>query len=141
MNLERLFREGHLKKIPPSMERAEKSIKVSARYLSEAKQTARMGISDLAVIAAYSSIFHAARAILFKDGVGERAHFAIYEYLVEKHKGFGEELINAFDMYRKLRHSVAYGLDTHTNKEDAEGITEFAEEFLGKVKKYLKMEK
>lgn len=139
MSLDKLFSEGHLKRIPPSRERAEKSIKVAHRYLSEAKQTLEIGAYDLAVMASYSSVFHAARAILFVDGVGERSHFAIYEYLKEKHKDFGEGLINAFDLYRKLRHSVAYGLESEANEKDAEGIIEFADEFITKVKDYLKL--
>ena len=77
--------------------------------------------------------------ILFTDGIGERSHFAIYEYLREKHKDFGEGLINAFDVYRKLRHSVAYGLDTKVHEKDAADIIEFAEEFVDKVERYLKL--
>lgn len=139
MSVERLFKEGHLKKIPPSRERAEKSIEVAKRYLSEAKQNLGMKINDLAIIASYASIFHSARAIIFSDGGGERSHFAIYEYLKEKHGDFGESVINALDIYRKLRHSVAYGLDTEVNRKDAENIIEFAEEFVEKVARYLKL--
>ena len=71
MSLEKLFKEGFLKKIAPSKERAEKSIKKSEMYLSEAQQTIELGINNLAIIAAYSSIFHAARSILFTDGIAE----------------------------------------------------------------------
>ncbi len=139
MSLDKLFKEGHLKKIPPSRERAEKSIKVAERYLSEGRQTLDIETYDLVIITSYSSVFHSARAILFTDGIGERSHFAIYEYLKVKHKDFGEDMLNAFDLYRKLRHSVAYGLDTQVGKEDAENIIVFADEFLGKVKRYLKI--
>jgi uncharacterized protein (UPF0332 family) len=140
MTLEELFNKGLLKEIPPSRERAEKSIKKAEMYLSEAKQTLEIGVNDLVIIASYSSIFHSARSILFSDGIGERAHFAIYEYLIEKHDDIGKEILHAFDSFRKLRHSVAYGLDTKVEKKDAENIIEFAEEFLEKVKKYLKIE-
>jgi len=139
MSVESLFREGFLKNIPPSRERAEKSLKVAEKYLSEAKQTMKIGVFEMAIIAAYNSAFHSSRAILFADGIGERAHFAIYEYLKEKHGNFGQALLNAFDMYRKLRHSVAYGLDTKVGKKDAESIVEFAEELLEKVRNYLKI--
>ena len=139
MTVEYLFADGQLKRIPQSKERAEKSIKRSKLYLSEAKQTIKIKVYDLAIIASYSSIFQAARAILFVDGVAERSHYAIYEYLKEKHKDLGEHFINAFDIYRKLRHSVAYGLDTNVGKTDADNIIEFTEEFLEKVKEYLKI--
>ena len=137
MSLDKLFKEGHLKKIAPSIERAEKSIEVAKRYLSQAKQTLDIKTYDLVIIAAYSCIFHTSRAILFVDGIGERSHFAIYEYLKEKHGEFGKDIINAFDLYRKLRHSVAYGLDTRIEKKDAEKIIEFAEEFLERTKDQL----
>lgn len=137
MTVDYLFADGQLKKIPPSKERAEKSIERAKLYLSEAKQTIKIKVYDLAIIASYSSVFHAARAILFVDGVAERTHYAIYQYLKEKHSHLGEYFINAFDIYRKLRHSVAYGLDTSVNEKDAENIIEFAEEFLEKIKEYL----
>jgi uncharacterized protein (UPF0332 family) len=140
INIDELFKQGLLKKIPPSRERAEKSIIKAEMYLSEAKQTLDIGVNDLVIIASYSSIFHSGRSILFSDGIGERSHFAIYQYLFEKHVDIGKEILNAFDTYRRLRHSVAYGLDTKVEKKDAEDIIEFAEEFLEKVKKYLKIE-
>ena len=139
MNVDKLFKEGHLKKIPPSAERAKKSIIVAERYLSEARQNLLMGIHDLDIIASYASIFHAARAILFVDGVAARSHTAIHDYLKEKHGDFGEDLINAFDLYRRMRHSVAYGLDTEAGKDDAEDIINFANEFAVKVRRYLKI--
>jgi len=137
MSIDKLFREGHLKKIPPSIERADKSIATAERYLSEARKTLEIGVHELAIIAAYSAIFHAARAILFLDGVGERSHFAIFEYIREKHGDLGEELVNSFDLFRKLRHSVAYGLDTHVSQDDTEGIIGFAEDFISRVKKHV----
>ncbi len=126
-----------MKRTPASRERAEKSIRVAEKYLSEAKQTLEIKTYDLVIIASYTSVFHSARAILFTDGIAERSHFAIYEYLKAKHNDFGDELLNAFDLYRKLRHSVAYGLDTNVGDEDAEKIIEFAIGFLEKTKNYL----
>jgi len=71
--------------------------------------------------------------------VSERSHFAIYEYLKEKHKPLGIEYINSFNLYRKLRHSVAYGLDSVVRKDDAKEAIDFAEEFLSRVRNYLKL--
>ena len=137
MTIENLFRQGLLKKIVPSTERSRKSIEVAERYLKDAGKTVTHHIYDLAIIAAYSATFHAARAILFKDGIAERSHFAIYEYLKEKHKEFGITIIETFDHYRKLRHSTAYGLDTVVGQKDAVGAVNFANEFVKKAKEYL----
>ena len=139
MKVDELFREGYLKSIPPSEERVKKSIKVAEKYLSEARKALDAGIEDMTVLAAYSCVFHAARAILFRDGVGERSHFAVYDYLKEKHAGLGTEQIDSFNLYRQLRHSVAYGLDTEVGEDDGRQSIKFAESFLAKVKGYLKL--
>lgn len=139
MSIEKLFNEGHLKRVPQSPERVKKSLDVSERYLSEAKKSLMVEAYELSIIGAYGSIFHSARAVLFNDGVSERSHFAIYEYLKEKHKPLGIEYINSFNLYRKLRHSVAYGLDSVVRKDDAKEAIDFAEEFLSRVRSYLKL--
>lgn len=140
MSIEKLFKEGLLKKITPSNERANKSIETAEKYLSEAKKSFGAEAHKMSIIGAYSSSFHAARAILFRDGIRERSHFAIYEYLREKHKSLGLEHVNSFNLYRKLGHSVAYGLDTTVEEDDAKEAIDFAEGFLKKVKDYLKPE-
>lgn len=139
MSLDELFSKGFLKKVAPSADKARKSLDISAKYLSEAKAILSVGANYSAITNSYSSIFHAARAILFTDGVSERGHFAIYEYLKEKHKALGIAEISTFNLYRKLRHSVAYGPDTVVGKEDAEEAVRFALEFHSKVRKYLKL--
>ena len=138
MSVEELMKEGLLKRIPPSKERAEGSIRTAERYLASAKKSFDVSIDDMAILAAYSSVFHAARAILFIEGFAERSHFAIYEYLNEKHADLGTDLIGTFNMYRKFRHSVAYGIDTKIETRDSQEAVNFALEFLDRVKKYLK---
>jgi len=39
MSIEKLFNEGHLKRVPQSPERVKKSLDVSERYISEAKKS------------------------------------------------------------------------------------------------------
>lgn len=138
MSVDDLLRQGYLKRIPPSEERARKSVAVAEKYLSQAKQALEAEMIEMAVLAAYSCVFHAARAILFRDGVGERSHFAVYEYLKEKHRGLGADKIDSFNLHRRFRHSVAYGLDTEVSEGDASESVKFAESFLKKVKEYLK---
>jgi len=134
-----LFKEGFLKKIPASTERAKKSLEVADKYLDRARKNFDIQLDDIAVIAAYSAAFHAARAVLFVDGVAERSHFAIRDYLREKHPKLGIGLIESFDLYRKLRHSVAYGLDSAVAQKDAKDAIDFSEKFVAKVKEHLKL--
>lgn len=139
MSLENLFEQGFLKRIPPSTERAKKSLEIAERYLDSAKKNFDMQLDDIAVIVSYSAAFHAARAVLFVDGVAERSHFAIRDYLREKHARLGIGAIESFDLYRKFRHSVAYGLDSTVAQKDAKDAISFAEHFVAKVKEYLKL--
>ena len=139
MSIAELFSQGFLKNIQPSEERVKKSLSTAAGYLAEARLNLKSGAYQSTVLTSYSCIFHAARAVLFRDGVAERSHFAVHDYLQEKHPGLGMVYINGFDMYRKLRHSTAYGLDTVVEEDDAEKAVQFAESFLADVKKYLKI--
>ncbi|MFA5382890.1 MAG: HEPN domain-containing protein, partial [Candidatus Micrarchaeia archaeon] len=84
MSIEILFEEGLLKKCIPSKEKAEKSIEIAEKYLDKAKKVFDHRMDDVAILLAYSSAFHASRAILFKEGVSERSHYAVCEYLKYK---------------------------------------------------------
>ncbi|MCP8321946.1 MAG: HEPN domain-containing protein, partial [archaeon] len=35
----------------------------------------------MSIIASYNTVFHAARALLFKDGIKEKSHWAVARYL------------------------------------------------------------
>ena len=137
MNTEELFKEGLLKRVSPSEERCSKSLEISEKYISESRKAISAKIYELAIMASYSAVFHASRAILFKEGISERSHYAVYQYLKERRPAIGEMNIESLDMYRRLRHSVSYGLDTQISKKDVVEALKFAEEFLEAVKKYL----
>ena len=135
--VEELLKEGLLKRIPPSEERAKKSLQIAGRYLKDAKKSFDIASYEMCIIAAYSSMFHAARAVMFSEGFAERAHVAVVDYLRERHGELGADALNTFDLYRKLRHSVSYGLDTVVGEKDAVKAHNFANAFLAKVKERL----
>lgn len=139
MDVGELFSKGLLKTSLPSRERARKSIEIAGEYLEEAQKALKAGACRSSILAAYNCMFHSARAVLFCDGVAERSHFAVYEYLREKHRELGNESINMSNIYRDLRHRVAYGLDTSVGSEEAKAAISFADGFLNKVKKYLEL--
>ncbi len=114
------------------------SLETAGRYLAEAGKDFDVGSDMSAILTAYSCMFHAGRAILFMDGVQERSHKAICEYLKLKHNDLGVTYVNTFDTYRELRHAVAYGIDTITRKEDSKKAINSAASFLERVKGYLK---
>ncbi len=73
---------------------------------------AELSILDMAEVSCYSAMFHAARALLFKDGYREKSHYALYVYLKEKYSGKIEpKFLNELNILRLERHEIFYGLE------------------------------
>ena len=138
--IEELFRQGLLKKGKPSKQMALRSIERAFEELENAKKNIEIGLFKTAIVLAYGSMFHAARAIAFNDGINERSHFALIQYLIEKHPTqLNAGMLNKLDSYRRIRHSLNYGLDSKANEEEAENAIGFAETFLQETREFLGM--
>ena len=115
--------KGLLRKIPPSKDKAARSLKKAQKWLKEAQNTARSGASNSSVLASYMVMFHAARAILFRDGFRERSHACIGRYLEERYakkKLLEGGWIELFDHHRQVRHDDQYDLSFFSTKEEAD---------------------
>jgi len=64
-------------------------------------------------------MFHAARSILFRDGVKERSHLCVVSYIQESYPQL-KRLANQLDSYRRNRHNTLYALDFLTSDEEAQ---------------------
>lgn len=137
MNIEDCFREGLLKKIESSMEKATRSIDMAEEYIKMAKDNLDIENYPLVIFCSYTAMFHSARGILYKDGVKERSHACIGIYIREKYPAY-RELANIFDSYRKSRHTTLYSLGYLITEEDAEKAIRDAEYFLEIVKGIIK---
>ena len=84
-NIDDCFRFRLLRKINPDEEKTKRSLEISEQRLKEAKKALELNIFQYAIIEAYMAMFHAARALLYKDGVQEKSHFAMSIYLKEKY--------------------------------------------------------
>jgi uncharacterized protein (UPF0332 family) len=62
---------------------------------------------DLAVVSVYTAMFHAARAILFRDDIKERSHICVIQYIKEKYPHL-TEYANALDSYREQAHDALW---------------------------------
>ncbi len=142
MSLERCFEERKLRKIRPDILKARKSLEVAESKLSKAEELAKAGFEDVALVTAYASMFHSGRALLFRDGIVEKSHYCLIQYLKEKYVKTGKienEVITMMDSFRHERHDVLYsleGIKVRTN-ESKEAI-ETARKLLSAVKKILK---
>lgn len=140
MRLEDCFKKRLLRKIKPDKEKAERSLVVAKKKLEEAKMALDSGLLSSCVIMAYTAMFHAARALLYKDGIQEKSHVCMVEYLRVKYsRELSSYLINALDVHRIERHEVLYGVEFVPTREDCESMIEDAEKFIEKVEKILRL--
>lgn len=84
MKLEDCFQRGFLKRITPDMENARRSIELSASNIEDADENLHIHRYRVVIVSSYTAMFHAARALLFKDGIKERSHECVPKYLKEK---------------------------------------------------------
>ena len=83
------------------------------------------------------AMFHAARAVLFRDGLREKSHDCIARYL-EKYVDDGsleEEWVVLLDRIRDIRHQVQYTLYHHTTEEETDSVLKSAKQFVQLIKK------
>ncbi|MBU2638495.1 MAG: HEPN domain-containing protein, partial [Nanoarchaeota archaeon] len=127
------IREGLLRKIPPSSQDAEASIKRAQKWLVEAEKGISAKAFDSALMASYVAMFHSARAILFFDGFREKSHYCVARYIEDNYakKGFLEsKWVSMLDHYRDMRHDDQYSLSFLTTQEEAETSLETAKKFV-----------
>lgn len=92
-----------------------------------------------ATIQSYYSMFHAARALVYSKGYGEKGHYCLYvalEELFVKEKRFDPIYSDSFLNAMMLRENADY--KRTFSEESARVIIKSAEHFLQKAKKILK---
>jgi len=122
------FRRG-LRRTNPDIDSAKRSVLTAQKHLKEADVTFGAKAYSSTIISSYEAMFHAARAVLFKDGIKEHSHVCIPVYLKDAYPEF-ESYANVLDTYRIYREKVAYGLDIEVLEEEARDAIENAGEFV-----------
>lgn len=107
----------------------------------QAKELAQAEFWDVAIISAYAAMFHAGRALLFRDGISEKSHYCLILYLEENYAKKGKiksEFITLMDAFREERHGILYSLeDIDSGESEANEAVETAKKLLEAVKKLL----
>lgn len=137
MKLDECFRQGLLKKMAPDIENAKKSLQESKRNVSDAEKNLKIGCYNVVVVMSYTAMFHAARGLLFKDGIKERSHACIPIYIKARYPEL-EKFADVLDSYRIFRHRTIYGLELFIDKTEAEEALGAAKEFIEAVEKLLR---
>lgn len=141
MTLDECFALGKLRKVRPDLLKARKSLDAAAAKLKESRALLEDGHYAAALLYAYSSMFNAGRAILYKDGIQEKSHYCLARYLDEEYAKTGKitpETITLLDAFREERHSIIYGFEEFkTRREEAEEAITAAEKLIQRTKELL----
>jgi len=138
MDIRDCFGKRLLRKIEPDKNKSMNSIKIAENLLEKARSLLDADFFSDALFNAYTSMFHAARSLLYKDGIQEKSHHAVYIYIKDKYsKDISKGLIESFKNHQLERHELIYGFESDVNKKKAEAIIEDAEQFLGKIEEVL----
>lgn len=142
MRLRDCYEKGLLRKRHPDPRKSERAMELAQRDLERAKKLLESEFYMESRLLSYTGMFQAARALLFKDGVFERSHVCVVEYLkVNYVKGHILEItfVNWLNTLRVVRHESLYGLDMiDVPKEDAEDSYDKASRFVEKISQILK---
>ncbi len=102
----------------PNIDSAKRSVTTAQKHLKDAEVAFGVRAYSLTIISSYEAMFHAARAVLFRDGVKEHSHICIPIYLKDTYPEL-ESVANTLDTYRIYRERVAYGLDVEVMEKEA----------------------
>jgi len=141
MNIEQCVEKGLLVEIAKDLQKAKASVDTARHKLDLAIKEREHRIWEGAILSGYTSMFHAARALLFKDGYKERSHYAVGVYVKEKYANRIEmKYLTQFESVRLQRHEVLYGLerDFELDEREAKDSVEMAAGFLEAVEKIIK---
>jgi len=127
-----------LPKEDPSIEGAGEAIfliKPNAGF-DEAKAVLGSKAFNSSVSAAYLTMCHSARAILFLEGFREKSHVCVARYLAQYVQGgkLEQEWVDLLDHHREIRHEDQYDLGFFATEEDAKKALESAVKFMRRMK-------
>ena len=138
--LDECYERGLLRKVTPSNDKAMQSLAQAREWVTEAGYDCDADALRSALMAAYMGYFHAARAVLFRDGVREKSHYCIGVYL-ESYREQGlleDEWVLQFDHMRGMRQNDQYSLDARPTVQEVRQAVVDAGEFIERLERLMK---
>jgi uncharacterized protein (UPF0332 family) len=136
MSYDECFERGQLRKSSAISESdVDNQINMAEKYLKKSKLVCRDKTYDISFLTAYLSMFHSARALLFKKGYKERSHFCLFEFIRNEYNE--QEIIRLAEIghnYRETRRLIQYEGSLCSESMAKSCITD-AETFLNTAKK------
>ena len=118
-----------VEKTEPSTEMSTKSLRLAKAWLKRAKDGNILGYRDLAILASHISMLHAARAILFKDGVKAKDDHGMLEYIKKRYPQLREHMVS-LDQYGRLVSAIQRDPDVTIGGKDAKGAMSSANDLM-----------
>jgi uncharacterized protein (UPF0332 family) len=141
MNIDDCFEKRLLKRGRPDRLKSAKALDMAAKALDQAEKLREHEFYEQTILYSYTSMFQASRALLFKDGIFEKSHYCVIEYLKQHYvkSGILDQIhIYWLDTYRIERHETLYGLNHIEIREyDASTAIESARTFLETIRKLI----
>ncbi len=128
-----------LRRVAPSVEKANESLNLAASYLDEARQVAGLGARRISLTGAYMAWFHAVRAVLFRDGIREKSHYCIELYLnhYAQSGDLEEEWVLMFSRMRTQRHESQYSFGPAPTDTEVLAAVKHAGQFIERIRRLL----
>ncbi len=141
MKLKDCFDKGLLRKRRPDELKSQRGLELARADLDRAAKLIKSNFYMESRILSYTGMFQAARALLFKNGIFERSHVCVVEYLREKYTKqhiLAANFVNWLDTLRVDRHESLYGLEIlDITREEAEDSYNKAMKFVDEIENIL----
>jgi len=141
MKASECFQKRLLRRTKPDHLKVTKALEMAEVKKQRAQDLFESDFFEESIVSSYTSMFQAARALLFHDGVIEKSHACVVAYLREHYSStLGQGKINWLDTYRLERHESFYGLEkSNVDEHEAEDALEKSEKFLETVQQIIKI--
>lgn len=140
MRADDCFKKRLLRRTKPDKLKVTKALEMAEIKKERALELFKNDFFEESIVASYTSMFQAARSILFHDGIIEKSHACVVAYLREYYSSkLGQNVISWLDTYRLERHESFYGLEKSIiNEDEAKDALEKSKKFLESVQQILK---
>jgi uncharacterized protein (UPF0332 family) len=135
MRSDECFQKRLLRRDRPDPLKVAKALEMAEAKKERAVELFENDFFEESIVASYTCMFQAARALLFKDGIVEKSHACVVAYLQDMYaSSLGQDKINWLDTYRLERHESLYGLErSNANEAGAKDAIDKSERFLEAV--------
>ena len=132
---EKCVQDGRLVKMSATDDIIGKELEEAEYDLVKAEESLMKEDYKWASVQAYYSMFHSAKALVFRKGYREKSHYCLIVALRELYVNTNEldgDYVDTYEMCMDIRHEADYGLSY--DKESARLCIEAAGSFLQKTK-------